>query len=66
MAIYDDVKNKKDGAFDRYINLLKGGGADYPVTLLKNAGCDLTKPDAFLAVVRRMDSLLDTLEELLK
>lgn len=66
MALYDDVKNKKDGAFDRYINLLKSGGSDYPVTLLKNAGCDLTKPDAFLAVVRRMDSLLDTLEELLK
>ena len=66
MALYDDVKNKKDGAFDRYINLLKSGGSNYPVLLLKEAGCDLTTRDAFLAVVRRMDSLLDTLEELLK
>lgn len=66
MALYDDVKNKKDGAFDRYINLLKSGGSNYPVLLLKNAGVDLTKKEAFLAVVRRMDSLLDELEALLK
>ena len=66
MALYDDIKNKKEGAFDKYINLLKSGGSNYPVLLLKEAGCDLTKKDAFLAVVRRMDSLLDLLEALLK
>jgi oligoendopeptidase F len=66
MKLYDDIKNKKEGAFDRYINLLKSGASNYPVLLLKEAGCDLTKEDAFMAVVNRLDSLLDMLEDLLK
>jgi oligoendopeptidase F len=66
MKLYDDIKNKKEGAFDRYINLLKSGASNYPVLLLKEAGCDLTKEDAFMAVVKRLDSLLDMLEDLLK
>lgn len=66
MKLYDDIKNKKEGAFDRYIKLLKSGASNYPVLLLKEAGCDLTKEDAFMAVVKRLDSLLDMLEDLLK
>ena len=64
-AIYEAVKNKKPGAFDKYINLLKAGGSNYPVELLKEAGCDLTTKEPFLAVVRKMDELLDELEALL-
>ena len=66
MKLYDDIKNKKKGAYDSYINLLKSGASNYPVLLLKEAGCDLTKEDAFIAVVKRLDSLLDILEDLLK
>lgn len=65
-SIYLDVKNKKPNAFDKYINLLKSGGSDYPVKLLQNAGCDLTKPEPFKAVVTRMNELLDALEALLE
>ena len=65
-AIYLDVKNKKEGAFDKYINLLKAGGSNYPVELLKAAGCDLTTKEPFLKVVSRFNELLDKLEELLK
>ena len=61
-----DVKNKKEGAFDKYINLLKAGGSNYPVELLKAAGCDLTTKEPFLKVVSRFNELLDKLEELLK
>ncbi len=65
LKIYENVKNKKDGAFEKYINLLKSGGSDFPVEQLKAAGVDLTKEDSFKAVVNRLDELLNELEEVL-
>jgi len=62
-AIYLNVKNKVPGAFDKYINLLKSGGSNYPVELLKEAGVDLTTKEPFMAVVERLDSLVSQLEE---
>lgn len=63
--IYKDVKENVPGAFDRYINLLKSGGSKYPVEQVKEAGVDFTKKDAYMAVVERMDELVDELEKLL-
>lgn len=62
-AIYMNVKNNVPGAFDAYINLLRSGGSDYPVELIKKAGVDLTKKDAFMAVVNRLDELVTMLEK---
>ncbi len=63
--IYKDVKNNVEGAFDRYVNLLKSGGSKYPVEQAKEAGVDFTKKDAYMAVVERMDELVLQLEKLL-
>ncbi len=57
------MKNKEEGAFDRYIDLLRSGGSDYPVAQVKRAGVDLTKEEPYLAVIRRMESLVDQLEK---
>lgn len=65
-AIYQNVKNNVPGAFDSYINLLKSGGSDYPVNLLKKAGVDLTTKEPFMAVVNKLDELVNKLEEELK
>lgn len=64
--IYKDVKENVPGAFEKYINLLKSGGSKYPVEQVKEAGVDFTKKDAYMAVVERMDELVDELEKLLK
>lgn len=64
--IYENVSKGTPHAFDKYINLLRSGGSDYPVNLLKKAGVDLTKPDAFKAVARRLDELVSMLDDLLK
>lgn len=64
--IYENVSKGTPHAFDKYINLLRSGGSDYPVNLLKKAGVDLTKPDAFKAVARRLDELVSMLGDLLK
>jgi oligoendopeptidase F len=64
--IYENVSKGTPHAFDNYINLLRSGGSDYPVNLLKKAGVDLTKPDAFKAVARRLDELVSMLADLIK
>lgn len=65
MLIYERVKGKEPGAFEQYINLLRSGGSDFPVEQVKQAGVDLTTKEPYLAVVRRMEELVDQLEALL-
>lgn len=64
--LYKDVKENVPGAFERYTNLLKSGGSKYPVEQAKEAGVDFTKKDAYMAVVERMDELVEELEKLLE
>lgn len=63
--LYKDVKENVPNAFDKYIGLLSSGGSKYPVDQVKEAGVDFTKKDAYMAVVERMDYLVDYLEKLL-
>ena len=65
MLIYQRVKEKEPGAFEQYISLLKSGGNDFPVEQVKRAGVDLTTKEPYLAVVKRMEELVDQLEALL-
>jgi oligoendopeptidase F len=51
---------------DSFLNVLKAGGSDHPhEILMTQAGLDMTKPDAYQAVVRRMNSIMDRMEALL-
>jgi oligoendopeptidase F len=49
-------------AVERYLSLLEAGGSDYPVTLLQQAGVDLTRPDTVRAVSAELDQLVSRLE----
>ena len=64
--LYTDVNEHKEGAMERYTNLLRSGGSKYPVEQAKEAGVDFMKKETFMAVVERMNELVDKLEELLK
>jgi oligoendopeptidase F len=48
---------------EKYLSLLKSGGSDHPMTLLKRAGVDISDPETLRAVPKRLESLLDLLEE---
>lgn len=61
-----DTPEAAKKAQERYLTLLKSGASDYPVNLLKKAGVDLTTKGPYLAVVNRMNELVDQLEEALK
>ena len=54
---------EKDAVRTKYLNMLKSGGSDYPMELLRKAGVDLTKPETFLAVTQQMDKLVTQLEK---
>jgi oligoendopeptidase F len=49
-------------ARDRYLDLLRSGGNDYPMEQLKKAGVDLGQPDTVEAIVSQMDDLVSRLE----
>ena len=49
-------------ARDRFLNLLRAGGSDYPMELLRKAGIDLSQPDTVLAVVDQLNDLVTRLE----
>jgi oligoendopeptidase F len=51
---------------DAFIRILRAGGSDYPHNiLLKEAGLDLRKPEAYQAAFARMENLMDRIEKLL-
>jgi oligoendopeptidase F len=51
---------------DNFLNVLKAGGSAHPHDiLLEQAGLDMRKPDAYQALVRRMDTIMDRMEALL-
>ena len=49
-------------AIDRYLTLLKSGGSDHPMTLLRRAGVDLSRPETVRSVVDQLDALVTRLE----
>jgi oligoendopeptidase F len=53
---------QREDAVNRYLNLLKAGGSDYPMKLLARAGVDLSQPDTVRAVSIELDSLVERLE----
>ncbi|MDE6660306.1 MAG: oligoendopeptidase F [Anaeroplasmataceae bacterium] len=65
LAIYEEIK-KDPKSLEKYLAMLSMGGSTYPVEIVKTAGVDLTKTDAFLAVVNRLEELTSQLKKLLE
>ncbi len=49
---------------DNYLSVLKAGGSDYPVEILKRAGLDMTSAAPYQAVVQTLKETLDEAEKL--
>ena len=64
--LMEEIGGKNDAgrpaAVARYLDLLRSGGSDHPMALLKRAGVDLSKPDTVRAVVAQLDGLVTRLE----
>jgi oligoendopeptidase F len=52
----------RQAATARYLTLLRSGGGEHPMDLLKRAGVDLAQPSTIQAVVDQMDRLVTQME----
>ncbi len=64
-ALYAKIVEEGEAGVENYKNLLRAGGSDYPYTLLANAGVDLAQPGPYLALVAKMNAIMDEMERLL-
>jgi oligoendopeptidase F len=65
VAISRKILEGDKEALDRYLRFLESGDSDYPVTLLKNAGVDMTSPEPINKTIELFASLVDEMERLL-
>jgi oligoendopeptidase F len=65
-ALSEQVLLGDTGATGRYLELLSAGGSDYPINLLKRAGVDLTTSGPFDLTMRKMNRIMDEMEEILE
>jgi oligoendopeptidase F len=52
-------------ARDAYLGLLAAGGSDFPITLLKRAGVDMTTSAPFDASIAEMNTIMDQMDAIL-
>jgi len=64
-AFAEKVKAEGQPAVDKYYEILKGGGSDYPINLIKKAGLDPLSSEAFDLTMKRMNDVMDQIEEIL-
>ncbi len=51
-----------DQAVINYLNMLRAGGSDYPIEILKNAGVDMSKPDAINYTLEKFGKIVEEME----
>ncbi len=64
-AIGEKIKENGDSAIQDYYHILKGGGSDYPIELVKKAGVDPLASEAFDITIKRMNDTMDQIEAIL-
>ncbi|HDR7352208.1 oligoendopeptidase F [Bacillus wiedmannii] len=61
-AVAQMIKEERQPAVDRWLDVLRAGGTMKPLELMKHAGVDMSKPDAIRKAVSYVGSLIDELE----
>lgn len=64
-AFAEKVKTEGAPAVEKFYEILKGGGSDYPIELIKKAGIDPMSSEAFDLTMERMNTVMDQIEEIL-
>jgi oligoendopeptidase F len=49
---------------ETYLNVLRAGGSDYPVAILRKAGLDMASPVPYRALIAKFSRTLDQVEAL--
>ena len=65
IALADRVLGGGDAERDAYLGFLKSGSSSSPLDILRGAGVDMEKPSAIENAMKRFETLVDTLEEIM-
>ena len=65
-ALSEQVLSGDRDALHRYLELLRAGGSDYPIALLKRAGIDMTTSLPFDLTMAKMNRVMDEMESVMK
>ncbi|UCD18527.1 MAG: oligoendopeptidase F [Candidatus Zixiibacteriota bacterium] len=63
-AILDKFIAHEDGIIEKYLELLRSGGSDYPIEQLKKCGVDMTTAEPVKATLRLFAEQVDEVEKL--
>jgi oligoendopeptidase F len=66
LAFADRVLHGSQAEVDRYLGVLKAGGSDSPLKILKNAGLDMSSPEPGMAALKRFDALVGEMEKIVE
>ncbi len=64
-TLAEKMVNGGTGDKQRYIEFLKSGGSDYPLSILKQAGVDMSTPQPVELTLNKFSTMLDELEKLI-
>jgi len=64
-ALSEKVLSGEPGAIERYLKFLSAGRSKYPIDLLKDAGVDMTTDEPLELTVKKMNRIMDEIEQLL-
>jgi oligoendopeptidase F len=64
-ALVEMVLSGDTAATRRYLSLLSAGCSDYPIELLRAAGVDMTGPEPFAMMMRKVNKVMDEVEKLI-
>ena len=65
VALAERVESGDPAKRDAYLGMLKAGSSKPPLEILKDAGVDLTKPDAIVAAARLMEKTIEEMQTIL-
>lgn len=65
-ALSQQIIKEGQPAVERYVNFLKSGGSDYPISLLQKAGVNMMTPQPVIEALQVFARLLDEMEQLVE
>jgi oligoendopeptidase F len=61
----DAIVSEGAPATQRFLDMLRAGGSDYPYEIYSRAGIDMATPEPYRALIARMNRIMDDIEALL-
>ena len=66
LALYQEYRRSENGFSDKYIEMLRAGGSDWPENIVGKLGLDITQPDFWDNGLSAIEQMIKQAEELAK